>query len=146
MDTSYIFIILALVLSIVAHETAHGYMAAWLGDPTARLAGRLTLNPLKHIDLWGSLIVPGILFLTTAGILFVWAKPVPYNPYNLRNQKWGEALVAGAGPATNLLIAVAFGLVLRFAGISFDAPLFFIMGYIVYMNIVLAFFNLIPLS
>ena len=144
MDTSYIFIILALILSIVAHETAHGYMAAWLGDPTARLAGRLTLNPLKHIDLWGSIIIPGLLFFSGSGILFGWAKPVPYNPYNLRNQNWGETLVAGAGPATNLLIALVFGLLIRFAGLEMSAPLFLLAGTIVHINIVLAIFNLIP--
>lgn len=144
MNTDVIFVIVALILSIVAHEAAHGYVANWLGDPTARLAGRLTLNPLAHIDLWGSVIIPGILFFSGSGILFGWAKPVPYNPYNLRNQKWGEALVAGAGPATNLLIALAFGLALRFVGLSFSTPFFLLSVSIVHMNIALAFFNLIP--
>lgn len=145
MDSSFIFIIGALILSIVAHEAAHGYVANWLGDPTARLAGRLTLNPLKHIDLWGSIIIPGLLYLSGSGILFGWAKPVPYNPYNLKNQRWGEALVAGAGPATNLLIAIAFGLLIRFAGLDLGVPLFLLAGAIVRINIVLTFFNLIPI-
>ena len=145
MDTSYILIILALILSIVTPETAHGYVANWLGDPTARLAGRLTLNPLKHIDLWGSLIIPGILFFSGSGILFGWAKPVPYNPYNLRNQKWGEALVAAAGPATNLLIAIAFGLLVRFSGLHLTTSFFLLTISIVQMNVMLAIFNLIPI-
>jgi len=145
MDASFIFVIVALILSIVLHETAHGYVANWLGDPTARLSGRLTLNPLPHIDLVGSVIVPGLLYLTNAGIFFGWAKPVPYNPYNLRNQKWGEALVAAAGPATNLLIALIFGFLMRFAAASLGAPALAVAAYVVYINILLAFFNLIPL-
>lgn len=145
MEIGFIFIIAALILSIVIHEAAHGYAANWLGDPTARLAGRLTLNPIPHLDLLGSILVPGLLYLSGAGILFGWAKPVPYNPYNLKNQRWGEALVAGAGPAVNILIAVVFGLLIRFADVFSFGPAFFtIAGYIVYINILLAFFNMIP--
>ncbi len=138
-------IIGALILSIIIHEVAHGYMANWLGDPTARLAGRLTLNPVSHIDPLGSVILPGLLYLTGAGILFGWAKPVPYNPYNLRNQRWGETLVAAAGPGVNLIIAFVFAMILRF-GADIGASLAFmtISSYIVYINILLAFFNLIP--
>lgn len=145
MDIGSIFIIATLILSIILHEVAHGYMANWLGDPTARLAGRLTLNPLPHIDLFGSIILPGLLFITNAGMLFGWAKPVPYNPYNLRNRTWGEALVAAAGPGTNLLIALIFGLGLRVMAPSAATPLVVIISYIVYSNILLAFFNLIPI-
>lgn len=145
MEIGFIFIIAALILSIVVHEAAHGYAANWLGDPTARLAGRLTLNPLSHIDLLGSIIVPGLLFLSNAGLLFGWAKPVPYNPYNLRNQRWGEAIVAGAGPLVNIIIAVVFGLLIRFSGMLDLSPAFLLLaGYIVYINILLAFFNMIP--
>jgi len=145
MEIGFIFIIAALILSIVIHEAAHGYAANWLGDPTARLAGRLTLNPIPHLDLLGSILVPGLLYLTGAGILFGWAKPVPYNPYNLKNQRWGEALVAGAGPAVNILIAVVFGLLIRFSELLTLGPAFFtIAGYIVYINILLACFNMIP--
>src|SRR6185437_7605397 len=93
-----VFEIAILIVSIVIHEVAHGYAANALGDPTARLSGRLTLNPIKHIDLVGSILVPAFLVLTGAGILFGWAKPVPYNPFNLKNQRWGEAIVAAAGP------------------------------------------------
>ena len=84
----FIFIIIILIFSVVIHEVSHGYAANALGDPTARFAGRLTLNPLKHLDLTGSVIIPAILILTQAGFIFGWAKPVPYNPYNLRNQRW----------------------------------------------------------
>lgn len=148
MDGSFIFIILILILSVVIHEVSHGYVAQMLGDPTARLAGRLTLNPLKHLDPLGSIIIPAILVLTNANILFGWAKPVPYNPYNLRNQRWGEALVAGAGPLTNLFIAIVFGLFIRF-GILFDVisiagPFVELASAVVYINILLALFNLIP--
>lgn len=146
MEPATIIIIIALIISIVLHEVAHGYMADRLGDPTARLQGRLSPNPLVHIDLLGSIIVPALLFISNAGILFGWAKPVPYNPYNLRDQKWGEAKVAAAGPATNLLLALVFGLLIRFADvIGLNASFVEISSYIVYINILLAFFNMIPI-
>ncbi len=141
-----IFVIAALMLSIVIHELAHGHAANALGDPTARLAGRLSPNPLRHIDPLGSVIIPGILYLTHAGILFGWAKPVPYNPYNLRNQKWGEALVAVAGPAVNILIAVVFAVLIRLADpLGLSLSFLSLAAYIVYINLLLAFFNMIPL-
>jgi Zn-dependent protease len=141
-----IVIIVALIISIILHEMAHGYAANALGDPTARLQGRLSGNPLVHIDLLGSIIIPAFLFLTNAGILFGWAKPVPYNPYNLKNQRWGEALVAAAGPATNLVLAFIFSLIIR-AGVFADlSPTFLqVSWYIVYINILLALFNMIPI-
>lgn len=136
---------IALILSIVLHEVAHGYAANWLGDPTARLAGRLTVNPIPHIDPIGSVVIPGLLFFSNAGFLFGWAKPVPYNPYNLRNQKWGEAMVAAAGPLTNLLLAVVFAMFIRFAhAIGLSSSFMHMAGYIVYINILLALFNSIP--
>lgn len=138
-------IIAALILSIVLHEMAHGYAANALGDPTARLQGRLSGNPLVHLDPLGSIIIPALLFFGNAGILFGWAKPVPYNPYNLSNQKWGEALVAAAGPAVNILLALIFSVFIRSAdmlGISSTAVELF--QYIVYINILLACFNMIP--
>lgn len=141
-----IFIIAALIMSIVLHEMAHGYAANALGDPTARLQGRLSGNPLVHIDLLGSIIVPGLLFLSNAGILFGWAKPVPYNPYNLRNQKWGEAMVAAAGPAINLVLAVIFAVIIRLAGpLGLTSTFVEFASYIVYINLILALFNLLPL-
>lgn len=146
MDPGFLLIITALILSVIIHEVAHGYMANWLGDPTARLAGRLTLNPIPHIDPVGSILIPVLLALSSAGLLFGWAKPVPYNPYNIRNQRWGEALVAFAGPGVNLLIAGVFALLIR-SGLPFGfAPSFIELAvHIVYINILLAFFNLIPL-
>jgi len=134
-----------LIFSIVIHEVAHGYAANMLGDPTARLSGRLTLNPIKHIDLVGSILVPAFLVITNAGILFGWAKPVPYNPYNLRNKRWGEAIVAFAGPGTNLLIAIIFGLIARFGVGQLPDAFVLIATVASFVNLFLGLFNLIPL-
>lgn len=98
------FYLLTLIYSVIIHEVSHGVVALWLGDMTAKYAGRLNLNPAKHIDPFGSVILPLLLIVTT-GFAFGWAKPVPYNPYNLRNQKWGSTMVALAGPASNFLLA-----------------------------------------
>lgn len=137
--------LIVLVISIVAHEVAHGYAANSLGDPTARLAGRLTLNPLPHIDLMGSIVIPALLTLTGSPILFGWAKPVPYNPFNLKNQRWGEALVAIAGSATNLSLAGIFGLVVRYGGgLGLDATALSFAAAIAFINLFLGLFNLIP--
>ncbi len=145
MEIITIFILVALIISIVLHEVAHGFAADRHGDPTARLQGRLSLNPVSHIDPIGSILIPGILFLTQAGILFGWAKPVPYNPYNLRDQKWGEAKVAAAGPAVNLAVALIFGTLIRFVEtLGLGTAFIEISSYIVYINILLAFFNMIP--
>lgn len=137
--------LVVLILSIIAHEVAHGYAANSLGDPTARLAGRLTLNPLPHIDLMGSIILPALLIFTHSPILFGWAKPVPYNPYNLTNQRWGEAFVAIAGSATNIFLAIIFGLIVRFGSAAgFDATALSLAATIAFINLFLGFFNLIP--
>jgi len=134
-----------LILSVIAHEVAHGYAADSLGDPTARLAGRLTLNPLPHIDLMGSILLPALLVFTHSPILFGWAKPVPYNPYNLRNPRWGEALVAVAGSATNIFLAILFGLIVRFgAAVGLDATALSLAATIAFINLLLGLFNLIP--
>src|SRR3989344_1150411 len=140
MDT--LFQIAILVMSVVIHEVSHGYAAEILGDPTARLQGRLTLNPLKHLDPVGSIIVP--LLTSLSGFTCGWAKPVPYNPHNLRNQKWGELAVAGAGPLANILLVIIFGLLIRFAGATFGADFANIAAVIIVINLVLAIFNLIP--
>src|SRR3989338_2225687 len=108
-----VFQIVVIIFSVVIHEVSHGFAALALGDRTAEYEGRLTLNPFKHLDPFGSFVVPVISYML-GGIVFGWAKPVPYNPYNLRNQKWGPAVVGVAGPAANLLLAVVFGLLLRF--------------------------------
>jgi len=118
-------------------------MADRLGDPTAKYAGRLTLNPLAHIDKWGTIIMPLILFFATAGrFLFAYAKPVPFNPYNLKDQKWGPVWVALAGPASNFLLAGAFGALMRFLPMS---SLSVFLSVIVYANILLGVFNLVPI-
>jgi Zn-dependent protease len=140
-----VILVTVIVFSVVLHELAHGYAANWLGDPTARLAGRLTLNPISHIDPVGSILLPGLLFAVNAPFLFGWAKPVPYNPYNLRNQRWGEAFVAAAGPLTNLLLAFIFALIARFAVPLELSPAFLdITETIILLNLVLAIFNAIP--
>jgi len=139
--------ILILLFSITIHEVSHGQVANFLGDDTAKRAGRLTLNPLKHLDLVGSVIVPAFLILTT-GVGFGWAKPVPVNPANLKDKKYGFAKVSVAGPLANLFVALFFGLLLRFwfLGESLLAQkMMFIFGFIVYVNLTLAVFNLIPL-
>lgn len=140
-----IFSIAVLIFSVVAHEVSHGYMAQYLGDPTARLAGRLTMNPLKHLDPMGSIFVPIVTSLIPGGFVFGWAKPVPYNPYNLRDQKWGDTKVALAGPFTNFGIAIIFSIILRSGGSFFTEPMIMLMLQIVYINIILAIFNLVPI-
>ncbi len=146
MQVDFIFAITILIMSIVVHEVSHGYIAGILGDPTAKLAGRLTLNPIKHLDFLGSIVVPLITSIA-GGFIFGWAKPVPYNPYNLKNQKWGPALVGIAGPASNVLIAIVFGILIRL-NISFNLfPSSFIeiAGLVVLINLILAIFNLVPI-
>ncbi len=138
--------IIILIFSAILHEVAHGAMAYRLGDPTAKYAGRLTLNPIKHLDPIGSILVPLVLIIFSP-IVVGWAKPVPVNPYNLRDQKYGEAKVAFAGPAINLLLALIFALPLRFfPEIILNYPSLFIVSvFIVFINILLAFFNLVPI-
>ena len=144
MSIDIIFQIAILVFSIVVHEVSHGVAAYKLGDMTAKRAGRLTLNPIPHIDTMGSLIVPGLLALTSAPFLFGWAKPVPYNPYNfVRGGKWGEALVAFAGPASNFALAIMFGFAIRFGLVPVEAQGLAFMS--VFINILLGVFNLIPI-
>ncbi|OGI25870.1 MAG: hypothetical protein A3J76_05035 [Candidatus Moranbacteria bacterium RBG_13_45_13] len=165
-----ILLIIVLIMSAVVHEVSHGLAAFWLGDPTAKYMGRLTLNPLKHLDPWGSLLMPAFLLLLSGGrFFFAAAKPVPYNPYNLRDQKYGPAIVGAAGPLSNIFIALVFGIFLRIfistgfvpandaatllgnlftggamlgSGLSAIAIIFIM---IIYINILLAFFNLVPI-
>ncbi len=143
MDSIQIALIFALIISVIIHEMAHGYMANWLGDPTARLAGRLSANPLVHIDPMMSVILPAILILSGSPFVFGAAKPVPYNPYNLRNQKWGEALVAVAGPLSNIALALIFAGLYRYVTFTptFSTLCFNIVG----LNLFLALFNMVPL-
>lgn len=172
----YIFILL---YAVIIHEVSHGVMALWLGDMTAKYAGRLNLNPVNHIDPIGSIAVP-ILMMFTTGFAFGWAKPVPYNPYNLRDQKWGPAWVALAGPGSNFLIALMAALLAkvlpialaikmdilnRFFGVlggvgdwserwgflaeavagSFGSIAFGLLMMVVFWNVVLGMFNLLPI-
>ncbi len=146
MGIEAIAIIVALIMSIVLHEMAHGYAANALGDPTARLQGRLSPNPLVHIDPLGSVILPALLFFSGAGFIFGWAKPVPYNPYNLNDQRYGEAKVAAAGPAMNIVLALIFGALLRLAEpLAFNEAFQALAAYIIFINILLAFFNMLPI-
>lgn len=139
------FSVAVLVFSVVAHEVSHGYMAQYLGDPTARLAGRLTLNPVKHIDPLGSIFVPIITALLSPGFVFGWAKPVPYNPYNLKDQKWGDAKVAIVGPLTNIVLAFTFAMFIRLGSGMLTADMLILMHMIVYINITLGVFNMVPI-
>lgn len=143
---SFIFSIPVLIFSIIIHEISHGAVASYLGDQTAKNAGRLTLNPLKHIDPIGTIMLPIFLILTT-GKGIGWAKPVPINPYNFRDQKYGSLKVAVAGPASNLLIALLFGLLIRLAiYLNFFSPAFYqAVSFIIFINILLAIFNLMPI-
>ncbi|MBI2038759.1 MAG: site-2 protease family protein [Candidatus Niyogibacteria bacterium] len=141
----FLFSIAVLVFSVVIHEVSHGYAANALGDPTAKYAGRLTLNPLPHLDAFGSLLLPLITYWA-GGFIFGWAKPVPYNPYNLSNQKWGPAAVAAAGPAANLLVALIFGIFVRIAtAVELPSEFASIATTIVFINILLAVFNFVPI-
>lgn len=140
-----IFYLIVLLFSVILHELAHGYMAFSLGDPTAKYEGRLTFNPIKHLDPFGSVILPLLLAISNVPILIGWAKPVPINPYNFRDQKWGELKVSIVGPLTNFAIAVIFGLVIRFFYNILPLPLINFFGIIVQLNLVLAFFNLVPI-
>ncbi|MBU2577351.1 site-2 protease family protein [Patescibacteria group bacterium] len=167
----YLFLIVILIFSIVIHEVSHGTMANYLGDPTAKYAGRLTLNPIKHLDLFGSIILPFLLFLSKSPILFGYAKPVPINPYNFKDLKWDPTKVAIAGPAANLFLAIVFGFLGRLLPLEQTiknsiiaaffqgnpeilsyllqgnplAQFFLIFSFIVFLNILLAVFNLIPI-
>ncbi|MFA6177680.1 MAG: site-2 protease family protein [Candidatus Paceibacterota bacterium] len=141
-----IFYIAILIMSVVIHEVSHGFMAEYFGDDTARNAGRLTLNPINHLDLFGSIILPAVLILSQAGFLFGWAKPVPYNPNNLSDKKWGTIAVASAGVIANFFIAIVFGIIIRIS-YSFVLPdsFYFITSAIVIVNLALGIFNLVPI-
>jgi Zn-dependent protease len=151
--TDLIFGLIILIVSIIIHEVSHGLMAYALGDKTAQYAGRLTLNPIPHIDPFGSILLPLFLIISHSPFLVGWAKPVPYNPYNLRDQRWGPALVGAAGPGSNIIVALLFGGMLRLAdtgAFSFLAPatlvtFLHIAAIITYTNILLAIFNLVPI-
>lgn len=147
---SLLFYFIVIIPSAIIHEYAHGWMANQLGDPTAKYAGRLTLDPRAHIDKWGTILMPLFLyFISGGGFMFAYAKPVPYNPYNLKYHKWGPALVGAAGPLANLATAMIFGLLVRFLAASATMSqlvlgLVTFFAIIVQGNLMLAVFNLIP--
>lgn len=144
----FIFFFIVFIFSVVLHEISHGYVALYLGDPTAKYAGRLSLNPLKHLDPIGSVFLPLFLItislLTKGGIIFGWAKPVPINPLNFKDKKYGSAKVAIAGPFSNFLVALIFSLFLRFISFQNEALVYFF-SIIVYINLLLFLFNLLPI-
>jgi len=131
----------SMVIAISIHECAHALAANSLGDPTAKLQGRLTLNPLSHLDLWGTLL------LLFAG--FGWGKPVPFNPYNLKNQKFGPAIISLAGPFSNFVLVLIFGLILKYiyplTGLGYESALFYFLYTLIIINAILMAFNLIPI-
>lgn len=148
MDVLIIIIgIAGFILAVILHEVAHGFVAEKLGDPTARLMGRLTLNPIKHIDILGSIVLPLTLIILRSPFVFGWAKPVPIEPYNLRNPKKDLALISLAGPLTNLAFATILSIFLRILLSIFPnfgaTNMFF---YLIQFNVVLAIFNLLPIS
>jgi len=147
MDVGITLQIIVLIMSVVVHEVSHGYAAYWLGDPTAKYAGRLNFNPVNHLDLFGSFIVPGILMITGSPFLFGWAKPVPFNPYNLRNQKWGPAIVGLAGPFSNLIMAIVAGMLTRTMLVFgvVDGFILQLLSITVFINILLMVFNMLPI-
>lgn len=143
MSINLLFQLLVLIFSIMIHEIAHGAIALKLGDDTAQKLGRLTFNPLKHIDPIGSVFLPLILIFLRSPFLIGWAKPVPYDPRFLKNPKSGAALIALAGPVSNLAIAFIFGMLLRLS--LFPVGLSILLALIVYINLLLAVFNLVPI-
>ena len=138
-------LIIAFLVAITIHEAAHAWMADRLGDPTARLAGRLSLNPLAHIDIIGTVLFPLILILFRFPIVFGWAKPVRFDPYNLANPRRDSALISLAGPLSNSVLAISLSVLLRIVASFFLSPLIFSLFYaLIIINLVLALFNLIP--
>jgi len=144
MAIEYIIGLIIVIMSVSVHEMAHGFIALYWGDETAKNQGRLTLNPLKHLDFFGSIIFPIITFLLNVGILG-WAKPVMYNPANFRDRRWGELTVALAGPVSNLIIAIFFAIIFRLGSSSLSFGFLSFSFSVVMINVTLAVFNLIPI-
>ncbi len=161
---SLLFFFLIIIPSAIIHEYMHGWMADRLGDPTARYAGRLTLNPIPHIDLFGTIVLPLLLFFTTGGsFLFAYAKPVPYDPRYLKYKRWGPALVGAAGPLANILVALLLAVIAAFLPLDVVTKTAGLQGFlsdqfaggwqgfysllliIMYANVGLAIFNLVPI-
>lgn len=146
----FILSIIALLCSVIIHEVSHGLVAERLGDPTARLAGRLTLNPLPHIDPFGSILLPLMLYLSNIGILFGWAKPVPIDPFNLRDPRRDSALIALAGPASNFILAILCAVLIRlFINIEHNSLVtigVLFLAEVVKISIFLGLMNFLPIA
>ncbi len=138
-------VLVMVFFSVVCHEIAHGYTAYRLGDPTASRMGRLSFNPIVHIDLFGTIILPAMLIFMKSPFLFAWAKPVPVNPNFFKDPKKGMMLVAMAGPATNLAIALVLSALLFLTGGILPAFLSRTFAYVSVINVMLMVFNLIPI-
>ena len=139
-----LFYFVVIIPSAIIHEYAHGWMANKLGDSTAKYKGRLTLDPRAHIDPLGTLLMPLFLFLVSGGsFLFAYAKPVPINPYNLDDQRWGPMWVALAGPMSNFILAAVFGLAVQILPATMPIVQFLVV--IVYANVLLGVFNMVPI-
>ena len=145
MQLSTLLNIVIVLASLVFHELAHAYAADALGDNTPRLRGRLTLNPKAHLDLWGSIIIPGVLLLMGSGIVFGWAKPVLFNPNNLKNPRRDSVLIALAGPASNLVLAGIAAVLVHLVGAVMTTGLLQFLVMVVIINVALAVFNLVPI-
>lgn len=140
----FVFWVLALLYSVIIHEVSHGLVADSLGDPTARSLGRLSLSPVRHIDMFGSILLPALTYIA-GGFIFGYAKPVPYNPDMISDKRWGPLKIALAGPASNILLALIFGTALRFLPDVFVSPVIpTLLQIVVVMNLVLAVFNMMP--
>jgi len=144
---SIIILIISFVVAITVHEAAHAWASNRLGDPTARLMGRLSFNPLKHVDIYGTVLIPILLIIIGSPFIFGWAKPVMFDPYNLKNPKKDGALIALAGPLTNIILAVILSVIFRILNNPFFPSIFLLdlLKYTIIINITLAIFNLIPL-
>lgn len=141
-----IYKIISFLFAITVHEAAHGLAAYKLGDPTAKLDKRISLNPVRHIDLYGTVLVPLFLIFIGSPFIFGWAKPVIFDPYNLKNPRRDSAIISLAGPLTNIISAIIISVIFRFlfdpfSSIAFIYPLF---QYLILINLVLGIFNLIP--
>ena len=146
MQITALFSIIILVLSIMFHELAHGTVADRLGDPTPRLMGRLTLNPFAHLEWLGSFVVPLLCMVSGTGLIIGWAKPVPFNVSQIKYKRWGPAMIAAAGPLTNIAIALLCTLVFRIVyATGLNASFVTLLAQVVVINVSLAVFNLIPI-
>lgn len=145
-EVPLVFQLIILLFSVIIHEVFHGLAALYFGDDTAEKMGRLTLNPIKHLDPIGSVLLPLILVIMNSGFVFGWAKPVPYNPLKLKNPRRDTALLALSGPLANFSLALFFGLITRVIMItsSFISLLPYLM-FIVWINLILGIFNLMPI-